>query len=213
MRVLAVSLRSQLWEPACLVGRSGPRPRRTAAGVGWIKAARARGGAGGADGSLRARVGGPLWAVGGLGLAPSLGMWGVGACPGAWPPLPASPLPRASPRLSHRHHRREHGAPRRPRRAAVARPPPGGPLRYELGLRAELKPGVGFCGAGPRGPLEDKGNNLPSPQGVQSRDSPPWRKAGRPWDVPDPRVEDTPALEQTQPEPAVPSRFSGNSGI
>lgn len=171
MRVLAVSLRSQLWASASLVGRSGPRPRRTAAGVGWIKAARARGGAGGADGSLRARVGGPLWAVGGLGLAPSLGMGG--ACPGAWPPLPASPLPRASPRLSHRHHRREHGAPRRPCRATVARPPPGGPLRYELGLRAELKPGVGFCGALPRGPREDKGNNLPSPQGVQSRDSPP----------------------------------------
>lgn len=76
MRVLAVSLRSQLWAAASLVGRSGPRPRRTAAGVGWIKAARARGGAGGADGSLRARVGGPLWAVGGLGLAPSLGMGG-----------------------------------------------------------------------------------------------------------------------------------------
>lgn len=77
MRVLAVSLRSHLWASASLVGRSGPRPRRTAAGVGWIKAARARGGAGGADGSLRARVGGPLWAVGGLGLAPSLGMGGV----------------------------------------------------------------------------------------------------------------------------------------
>lgn len=78
MRVLAVSLRSQLWAPASLVGRSGPRPRRTAAGVGWIKAARAQGGASGADGSLCARVGGPLWAVGGLGLAPSLGMWGGG---------------------------------------------------------------------------------------------------------------------------------------
>lgn len=190
-----MSLRSPLWALARLVGQA-PLTTEGSRGRG-LNESGARGGAGG---SPRARVGGPLWAVGGLGLAPGLGMGGGWAWPWAWPPLPASRRPRASPRLSHRRHRREHGTPRRPRRAAVARPPAGGPLRYGLGLRAELRLGVGVCGVGSWGPREDKENKLPSRQGAQSRDSPPERKAGRPWDVPDPRAEDTPALEQTQPE-------------
>lgn len=177
MRVPAVSLRSQLWAPARLAGPA-PWPRRTAAAVGWMRALQAAlaGGSSRWLARARARVGGPPWAVGGLGLAPGLRMGGRGgAWPGAWPPLPASWRPRASPGLSHRRrHRREHGAPRRPRRAAVARPPPGGTLRYGLELTAELRLGAGVCGGMARswGPRKRQGSKLPSPQGAQSRELP-----------------------------------------
>lgn len=80
-------------------------------------------------------------------------------------------------------------------------------------LRAELELEVGACGAGPWSPGEDKGNKLPFPQGAQSRDSPVGRKAGRPWGVSDLNAKDNPALEQTQPEIALPSQPFGNPGI
>jgi hypothetical protein len=96
----------------------------------------------------RAAVGGPRRAVGGPGPAPGLrgGAWSRGRGQGRG--LRCQPCSgRASPGLSCRRRRREHGAPGHPRQgaegraAAVSRAPAGGVPRYGSG--AESRAGLG----------------------------------------------------------------------
>lgn len=188
-RVPAVSLGSSSGDWLDWSVRTPGRGGQPRARVGWSGAWRGAVLAGPAREGGRSSQG--QWEV--LDLRPAWGWGGRGPGRGLCCQLQSG---RASPRLSHRRHRSEHGAPGRPRRAAVARPPAGGPFRYGLGLRAKLRLGVRACGDGLWDSQEHQRNTLPSHQGAQSRGFPPGTGAGRPRDVPDLRADDTPTLEQ-----------------